>query len=165
MRKGGGNWVDGENFFNSKLELEALEERVVDHVLHVLQHDGYLYPRGGGYRFDSGLPEDWWCSRYGQSFFPVFNRQHYLADLPRNRGRRDLRRASKLIYGFHCSTDRLTLPFAAGQLCPSLLRPASRQSNRPDHQCQLPDRFPQNLQRQFSPCQPPPESDRAHADN
>ena len=46
-----------------------------DHVLHVLQHDGYLEPRDGGYRFVSGLLEDWWRGRYGQSFVPVFDRQ------------------------------------------------------------------------------------------
>lgn len=63
MRKDGSNWVDGENFFDSKVELEALEERVVDHLLHVLQHDGYFEPRDGGYRFVSGLPEDCWRSR------------------------------------------------------------------------------------------------------
>ncbi len=27
IRKGGSNWVDGENFFDRKTELEALEER------------------------------------------------------------------------------------------------------------------------------------------
>ncbi len=45
-----------------------------DHVLHVLQHDGYLEPNDGGYRFVSGLLEDWWRGRYGQSFVPVFDR-------------------------------------------------------------------------------------------
>ena len=47
----------------------------VDHVLHVLEHDGYLEPGDGGYRFVSGLLEDWWRGRYGQRFVPVFNRQ------------------------------------------------------------------------------------------
>ena len=47
----------------------------VDHVLHVLQHDGYLETRDGGYRFVSGLIEDWWRGRYGQRFVPVFDRQ------------------------------------------------------------------------------------------
>ncbi|MDE0533324.1 MAG: hypothetical protein OXI01_18015 [Albidovulum sp.] len=46
----------------------------VDHVLHVLQHDGYLEPGDGGYRFVSGLLEDWWRGRYGQRFAPVFDR-------------------------------------------------------------------------------------------
>ena len=45
-----------------------------DHVLHVLQNDGYLEPNDGGYRFVSGLLEDWWRGRYGQSFVPVFDR-------------------------------------------------------------------------------------------
>ena len=47
----------------------------VDHVLHVLQHDGYLEPSEGGHRFVSGLIEDWWQRRYGQGFVPVFSRQ------------------------------------------------------------------------------------------
>ena len=48
---------------------------VVDHVLHVLQHDGYLELGDGGYRFVSGLLEDWWRGRYGQRFASVFDRQ------------------------------------------------------------------------------------------
>ncbi len=47
----------------------------VDHVLHVLQHDGYLEPGDGGYRFVSGLLEDWWRGHYGQKFVPVFDRR------------------------------------------------------------------------------------------
>ena len=47
----------------------------VDHVLHVLQHDGYLEPVDGGYRFVSKLVEDWWRGRYGRRFVPVFARQ------------------------------------------------------------------------------------------
>ena len=47
----------------------------VANVLHVLQHDGYLEPKDGGYRFVSGLLEDWWRGRYGQTFVPVFDRQ------------------------------------------------------------------------------------------
>ena len=47
----------------------------VDHVLHVLQHDGYLGPEDGGYRFVSGLVEDWWRVRYGQNFVPVYDRR------------------------------------------------------------------------------------------
>ena len=47
----------------------------VDHVLHVLQHDGYLELENDGYRFVSGLLEDWWRGRYGQRFVPVFDRQ------------------------------------------------------------------------------------------
>ena len=32
-------------------------------------------PGDGGYRFVSGLVEDWWRGRYGQRFVPVFDRQ------------------------------------------------------------------------------------------
>lgn len=43
----------------------------VEDVLHVLRHDGYLERQNGGYRFVSGLLEDWWRSRYGENFVPV----------------------------------------------------------------------------------------------
>ena len=39
----------------------------IEDVLHVLEHDGYLERRDGGYRFVSGLLEDWWRVRYGRS--------------------------------------------------------------------------------------------------
>ncbi len=39
-------------------------------VLHVLEHDGYLTRDGDGYRFVSGLVEDWWRTRFGTSFMP-----------------------------------------------------------------------------------------------
>ena len=37
----------------------------VEDVLRVLEHDGYLERQSDGYRFVSGLLEDWWCVRYG----------------------------------------------------------------------------------------------------
>ena len=43
----------------------------VEDVLHVLLHDGYLERLDGGYRFVSGLLEDWWRSRYGRNFVSV----------------------------------------------------------------------------------------------
>ena len=43
-------------------------------VLHVLEHDGYLERSGNGYRFESGLLEDWWRGRYGQNFASVIER-------------------------------------------------------------------------------------------
>ena len=43
----------------------------VDGVLHLLEHDGYLERRNGGYRFVSGLLEDWWRNRHGRHFAPV----------------------------------------------------------------------------------------------
>ena len=39
----------------------------VEDVLHMLEHDGYLARQGDGYRFVSGLLEDWWRVRYGRS--------------------------------------------------------------------------------------------------
>ncbi len=46
----------------------------IDDVLRVLEHDGYLEPRGDGYRFVSGLLEDWWRARHGRHFVPVERR-------------------------------------------------------------------------------------------
>lgn len=46
----------------------------VDDVLRVLEHDGYLEPRGGDYRFVSGLLEDWWRARHGLHFVPIERR-------------------------------------------------------------------------------------------
>ena len=43
----------------------------VGNVLHVLEHDGYLEQTDGGYRFVSGLLEDWWRGRYGGNFVPA----------------------------------------------------------------------------------------------
>jgi len=59
----------------SKLDAEHEESAsAVDHVLHVLQHDGYLERKDNGYRFVSGLLEDWWRRRFGHGFVPVFDR-------------------------------------------------------------------------------------------
>ncbi len=54
---------------------EAAGERdgVID-VLYVLQHDGYIEECEGGYSFVSGLLEDWWRARYGQSFTSLTQR-------------------------------------------------------------------------------------------
>ena len=43
----------------------------VEDVLHVLEHDGYLERQDSGYRFVSGLLEDWWRGRYGGNFRSV----------------------------------------------------------------------------------------------
>ena len=63
------------NWFSARDTQSRVGAPPVDHVLHVLQHDGYLEPMDGGYRFVSGLVEDWWRGRYGQRFVPVFDRQ------------------------------------------------------------------------------------------
>ena len=51
----------------------AVEDKVVN-VLYVLQHDGYLDEYEGGYAFVSGLLEDWWRARHGQSFTSIIDR-------------------------------------------------------------------------------------------
>lgn len=43
-------------------------------VLHVLEHDGYLARHDHGYRFVSGLVEDWWRARNGRGFVPFNER-------------------------------------------------------------------------------------------
>ena len=40
----------------------------VRYVLRVLVHDGRLAIEDGGYRFVSGLLEDWWCKSHGGGF-------------------------------------------------------------------------------------------------
>ena len=46
----------------------------IDDVLRLLEHDGYLERRDGGYRFVYGLLEDWWRARHGRHFVPVARR-------------------------------------------------------------------------------------------
>ena len=46
----------------------------IEDVLRVLEHDGYLEPRGNDYRFVSGLLEDWWRARHGLHFVPIERR-------------------------------------------------------------------------------------------
>ena len=43
----------------------------LEHVLYVLEHDGYLTRETRGYRFTSGLLEDWWRARHVQHFVPI----------------------------------------------------------------------------------------------
>ena len=44
-------------------------------ILHVLEHDGYLVRHDEGYRFVSGLVEDWWRARNSRGFVPFDQRQ------------------------------------------------------------------------------------------
>ena len=53
---------------------ELPNQRTIEDVLHVLEHDGYLKRRSDGYGFLSGWLEDWWRARYGASFVPLANR-------------------------------------------------------------------------------------------
>ena len=43
-------------------------------VLQVLQHDGYLKPKGNGFVFESQLLRAWWKNRYRFHFVPVLKR-------------------------------------------------------------------------------------------
>ncbi len=47
----------------------------VEEVLYVLEHDGYFTSDSEGYRFESGLLEDWWRARHGQHFIPIRERR------------------------------------------------------------------------------------------
>ena len=46
----------------------------VENILNVLAHDGYLSRTSEGYRYISGLLEDWWRLRYGGTFVPIMKR-------------------------------------------------------------------------------------------
>ena len=46
----------------------------VTDVLPVLEHDGYLGRAPEGYRFVSGLIQDWWHARFGGHFTPISDR-------------------------------------------------------------------------------------------
>ena len=51
------------------------EESVpVDDILYSLEHDGYLELHDDGYRFVSGLLQDWWLARHGRYFTPIAER-------------------------------------------------------------------------------------------
>ena len=43
-------------------------------ALYLLEHDGYLERQGDGYRFVSGLLEDWWLGQHGMFFTPIEDR-------------------------------------------------------------------------------------------
>ena len=49
------------NHFPGPAQADAIP---IDDLLYVLEHDGYLERKGDGYRFVSGLLEDWWRARH-----------------------------------------------------------------------------------------------------
>ena len=51
------------DYFRARAAAESVS---IEDVLRVLEHDGYLEARKSGYRFVSGLLEDWWRARYGR---------------------------------------------------------------------------------------------------
>ena len=67
-------WLRGDAIGRHRESLAAeagagagIDPLPIEDVLHVLEHDGYLARQGDGYRFVSGLLEDWWQVRYGRS--------------------------------------------------------------------------------------------------
>ena len=67
-----GGWLRGDAIGRHRESLAAeagagTDPLPIEDVLHVLEHDGYLAKQGDGYRFVSGLLEDWWRVRYGRS--------------------------------------------------------------------------------------------------
>ena len=63
-----------QDFRESHTSPPVEDEVSIDDVLYSLEHDGYLERRGGGYRFVSGLLQDWWLARHGQYFTPISER-------------------------------------------------------------------------------------------
>ena len=63
-----------QNFRDSLMSSPAEDGVSIDDVLYSLEHDGYVERRDGGYRFVSGLLEDWWRARHGQYFTPIGQR-------------------------------------------------------------------------------------------
>ena len=55
-------------------------------VLGILEHDGYLGQRDGGYVFESGLLRDWWKARFSFAFVPAPERETFRRSLD-SRGR------------------------------------------------------------------------------
>ena len=47
----------------------------IEDVLRLLEHDGYLSREDAGYRYLSGMLEDWWLARHGRHFVPIQNRK------------------------------------------------------------------------------------------
>ena len=56
------------------LASSRVEELSINDVLHLLEHDGYLERQDEGYRFVSGLLQDWWRARHGRFFTPIAER-------------------------------------------------------------------------------------------
>ena len=54
--------------------LEREGRALILDMLRMLEHDGYLSKAPGGYRFVSGLIEDWWREQNGDHFRPIADR-------------------------------------------------------------------------------------------
>ena len=66
---------DSIDRFGAYFRVRAVADPMpIEDVLRVLEHDGYLEPRGDGYGFVSGLLEDWWRARHGRHFVRIAQR-------------------------------------------------------------------------------------------
>lgn len=50
-------------------------ETVQKEIVWVLEHDGYLQKKPGGWVFVSKLLKDWWCRRYREFYIPIKQRR------------------------------------------------------------------------------------------
>ena len=62
------------DWYNDYFRNRAAVTVPIEDVLRVLEHDGYLEAQQDGYRFVSGLLEDWWRARHGRHFVSVAQR-------------------------------------------------------------------------------------------
>jgi hypothetical protein len=60
--------------YRTELSSGPVDSASIDDVLYTLEHDGHLAAQPGGYRFVSGLLEDWWKARHGAYFIPINKR-------------------------------------------------------------------------------------------
>lgn len=47
---------------------------IIRYILEILESDGYFHKVSNGYRFGSGLVEDWWRERFCHNYLPIQNR-------------------------------------------------------------------------------------------
>ena len=72
----GNNAIDRYcEYFGDRSDGAETDAADIENIFHVLEHDGYLARQGDGYRFISGLLEDWWRSKYGRRFVPIQQRK------------------------------------------------------------------------------------------
>jgi hypothetical protein len=55
----------------SSARVLVAKQTVLQEILGILEHDGYLRREEEGYRFVSGLFEDWWRERFGFDYVPA----------------------------------------------------------------------------------------------
>jgi len=56
--------------------LDPMDASILREILDILQHDGYVEERSGGYAFVSKFQRDWWKSRFHSFYQPVADRRN-----------------------------------------------------------------------------------------